>query len=67
MTWPSATLQFVGYRFTAPIRGDQNTYIVKFDHRLDSNGKHQVFLRETPERQLERNAAVLDFRPTRSI
>lgn len=39
------SLNFVGYRFSAPIRGDQNTYIVKFDHRLDSDGKHQVFLR----------------------
>jgi hypothetical protein len=39
------TLNFVGYRFSAPVRGDQNTYIAKFDHRIDSNGKHQLFAR----------------------
>lgn len=39
------TYNFVGYRFNAPGRSDQNTYIAKFDHRIDSEGKHQVFVR----------------------
>ena len=39
------TLNFVGYRFNAPGRSDQNTYIAKFDHRIDADGKHQVFVR----------------------
>jgi hypothetical protein len=38
-------LNFAGYRFTAPVASDQNTYIAKFDHRLDANGRHQVFVR----------------------
>ena len=39
------TYNFVGYRFTAPVKGDQNTYIVKLDHRIDSQGKHSLFVR----------------------
>jgi hypothetical protein len=39
------TLNFIGYRFTAPGRTDQNTYIARFDHQLDSAGKHQLFIR----------------------
>jgi hypothetical protein len=38
-------INFIGYRFTSPVKSDQNTYIAKFDHRLDSNGNHQVFVR----------------------
>jgi hypothetical protein len=38
-------LNFAGYRFTAPVASDQNTYIAKFDHRFDSNGKHSLFVR----------------------
>ena len=46
MTWLSAIRSTSsGIGSPPPIRGDQNTYIVKFDHRLDSNGKHQVFVR----------------------
>src|SRR5262249_363542 len=38
-------LNFIGYRFTPPVPSDYNTYIVKFDHRIDKEGKHQIFLR----------------------
>jgi hypothetical protein len=38
-------LNFAGFRFSAPNATDQNTYIAKFDHRVDSNGRHQVFIR----------------------
>jgi hypothetical protein len=38
-------LNFAGFRATAPQASDQNTYISRLDHRLDTNGKHTLFLR----------------------
>ncbi len=38
-------LNFVGYRFNAPVHGDENTYIARFDYAADSAGKHQLFWR----------------------
>ncbi len=38
-------LNFIGYRFTAPVKGDQNTYIARFDHQLTSDGRHQLYFR----------------------
>jgi hypothetical protein len=38
-------LNFTGYRFNAPLRAAQNTYIARFDHQIDSAGKHMLFLR----------------------
>jgi len=38
-------LNFVGYRFKAPLRGRQNTYIGRIDAALDSNSRHQIFWR----------------------
>ncbi len=38
-------LNFVGYRFTAPVHGDENTYIARFDYAVDNAGKHQLFWR----------------------
>ena len=38
-------INFVGYRFTAPVRSDQNTYIARFDWNIDAAGKHMIFWR----------------------
>ena len=34
-----------GYRFNAPVASDQNTYIARFDYKIDSSGKHSLFAR----------------------
>lgn len=35
----------LGYRFNAPVASDQNTYIARFDYKIDSSGKHSLFAR----------------------
>jgi Carboxypeptidase regulatory-like domain len=35
----------IGYLFNAPIHSKQDTYIAKFDYKLDNDGKHSLFLR----------------------
>lgn len=38
-------LNFTGYTFNAPIHSKQDTYIAKFDYKLDDSGKEAVFAR----------------------
>jgi hypothetical protein len=38
-------LNTAGYRFTAPVRLDWNTYIARFDWNPSDSGKHTLFLR----------------------
>jgi hypothetical protein len=38
-------LNTTGYRFNSPVASDQNTYIAKFDYKLDNAGKHSLFWR----------------------
>lgn len=38
-------LNIVGFRFSAPQRSKQDTYIAKFDYNLGSSGKHNLFWR----------------------
>lgn len=38
-------LNFVGYRFSAPVASDQNTYIARLDYTIDNSGKNQLFWR----------------------
>jgi hypothetical protein len=38
-------LNTTGYRFNAPVASDQNTYIARFDYKLDSAGNHSLFAR----------------------
>lgn len=38
-------INIAGYRFNAPIRLRQNTYIAKFDYRIDEAGNHNAFIR----------------------
>ncbi len=35
----------IGYTFNAPVASDQNTYIAKFDYKIDNAGKHSLFFR----------------------
>src|ERR1039457_4749354 len=35
----------MGYLFNAPVHSDQNTYIAKFDYKVDNAGRHSLFLR----------------------
>ena len=41
----SDNINITGFRFNAPQRSAQNTYIARFDHQLDGAGKHMLFLR----------------------
>jgi hypothetical protein len=38
-------LNTTGYRFNSPVASDQNTYIAKFDYKVDNAGKHSLFWR----------------------
>ena len=38
-------INFTGYTFNAPIHSKQDTYIAKFDYKLDSSGKESLFWR----------------------
>ncbi len=38
-------LNTIGYLFNAPQPTDQNTYIAKLDYKLDSAGRHSLFIR----------------------
>lgn len=38
-------LNYAGYRFASPVRRDNDVYIARFDYRIDSNGRHNLFWR----------------------
>jgi hypothetical protein len=38
-------LNTTGFRFNTPVASDQNTYIARFDYKVDSAGKHSLFAR----------------------
>jgi hypothetical protein len=38
-------INYVGYRFSAPIENEFNTVITRFDYLLDRNGNHKLFFR----------------------
>ena len=38
-------INYMGYRFSAPIENEFNTVITRFDYLLDRNGKHKLFFR----------------------
>src|SRR5579885_2784362 len=38
-------LNMTGFLFNAPSPTDQNTYIAKFDYKLDNAGRHSLFIR----------------------
>jgi hypothetical protein len=60
-------LNFVGYRFTSPVKGDQNTYIVKFDHRLDEAGKHTLFVRGNLQNDSANGVSQFPGQPPNSV
>ncbi len=38
-------INYMGYRFSAPIENEYNTVITRVDYLLDRNGKHKLFFR----------------------
>jgi hypothetical protein len=38
-------INYMGYRFSAPIENEFNTVITRFDYLLDRNGNHKLFFR----------------------
>jgi hypothetical protein len=38
-------INYMGYRFSAPIENEFNTYITRFDYLLDRSGNHKLFFR----------------------
>jgi hypothetical protein len=38
-------INYMGYRFSAPIENKYNTYITRFDYLMDANGNHKLFFR----------------------
>lgn len=38
-------MNFIGYTFNAPLHSKQDTYIAKFDYKLDNDGKEAIFWR----------------------
>jgi len=60
-------LNFVGYRFSSPVKGDQNTYILKLDHRLDSAGKHTMFVRGNLQNDSSNSTTQFPGQPPNSV
>ena len=64
-------LNSTGYSFNAPGRTDWNTYIAKLDYKVDSAGKHSVFLRANLQNDsstnLATNAPELPGQPASSV
>jgi Carboxypeptidase regulatory-like domain len=38
-------INYMGYRFSAPIENEFNTYITRVDYLMDQSGKHKLFFR----------------------
>jgi Carboxypeptidase regulatory-like domain len=38
-------INYMGYRFSAPIKNEFNTYITRFDYLIDRSGNHKLFFR----------------------
>ena len=38
-------INYMGYRFSAPIENEFNTYITRFDYLMDRSGNHKLFFR----------------------
>jgi Carboxypeptidase regulatory-like domain len=38
-------INYMGYRFSAPIENEFNTYITRFDYLMDRTGNHKLFVR----------------------
>lgn len=58
-------LNIVGYRFSAPIRGKQDTYIAKFDYVLDE--KHSFFWRGNMQNDRDQSTPQFPGLPPNSV
>ena len=38
-------INYMGYRFAAPIENEFKTYITRFDYLIDHGGNHRLFFR----------------------
>jgi hypothetical protein len=60
-------LNFLGYRFKAPIKLDWNTYIARFDYNLTSNGRHLVFVRGNLQNDSDNSLPQFPGQPARFV
>ncbi len=60
-------LNTTGYLFNAPVHGDQNTYIAKFDYKLDSQGKHSFFWRGNLQNDSQNGTPQFPGQPPASV
>ena len=60
-------LNFIGYRFNAPVHSDQNTYIARLDYTLDHAGRHQLFWRGNLQNDSDNQAPQFPGQPPNSV
>lgn len=60
-------LNTIGYTFNAPVHADQNTYIAKFDYKVDSAGKHNLFIRGNLQNDSQNGVPQLPGEPANSV
>jgi len=60
-------LNTTGYLFNAPVASDQNTYIAKFDYKIDSEGKHSLFWRGNLQNDSANGTPQLPGQPPNSV
>lgn len=60
-------LNTIGYTFNSPVHSDQNTYIAKFDYKIDDSGKHNVFIRGNLQNDSQNGTPQLPGLPANSV
>ena len=60
-------LNFIGYRFNAPVHSNQNTYIARLDYTLDGAGRHQLFWRGNLQNDSDNQAPQFPGQPPNSV
>jgi hypothetical protein len=60
-------LNTTGYRFNAPVASDQNTYIARFDYKIDSAAKHSLFARANLQNDSANGTPQFPGQPPNSV
>jgi len=60
-------LNTIGYRFNAPQHSKQDTYIAKFDYKVDEAGKHNLFVRGNLQNDHSSGTPQFPGQPPRSV
>jgi hypothetical protein len=60
-------LNTIGYRFNAPQHSKQDTYIAKFDYKVDEAGKHTLFVRGNLQSDHSSGTPQFPGQPPRSV